>query len=152
MEKTKQIRSLFTQRGLRFTQQRRAIYEALEATKSHPTADDLFHMVSPRLQGLSLATVYNTLEALCDAGLALRLPSGGSAKRGGGSARYDATVENHLHLRCSRTGVVADVPKDFSSKLLEQISPSVLRELEHQMGFKIQLVQIELVGQFHKAS
>ena len=42
---------------------------------------------------LSLATIYNTLEAFCQAGLAQRLPTPN------GCCRYDATLENHLHVR-----------------------------------------------------
>ncbi|MCC7408355.1 MAG: transcriptional repressor [Phycisphaeraceae bacterium] len=141
-------RGLFVRHGLRHTRQRQAIYEALAATKEHPTADDLFRMVSPRAPGLSLATVYNTLEAFCEAGLAMRIASTSNGKRGMGSARYDATVDNHLHLRCQQTGAVADVPEEISQRLLDRIPSELLAELEAKLGFKVEQVQIEFIGKF----
>lgn len=141
-------RNLFVRHGLRHTRQRQAIYEALAATKQHPTADELYRLVSPGTPGLSLATVYNTLEAFCEAGLAARIASTSNGKRGSGSARYDATVDNHLHLRCQKTGAVADVPDELSQRLLEQIPRELLAELEAKLGFKVEQVQIEFVGKF----
>ncbi|MCC7205281.1 MAG: transcriptional repressor [Phycisphaeraceae bacterium] len=141
-------RGVFTRHGLRHTRQRQAIYEALAATKEHPTADELFRMVSPRTPGLSLATVYNTLEAFCEVGLAMRIASTSNGKRGTGSARYDATVDNHLHLRCQQTGAVIDVPDELSQRLLDRIPSELLAELEAKLGFKVEQVQIEFVGCF----
>lgn len=142
------VQDLFASRGLRCTKQRRAIYDALASTTSHPTADQLYKDVSGRVTGLSLATVYNTLEAFCQAGLAQKMP-GGTSSTGSGtaSARYDATVDNHLHVRCARTGEVIDVPHDLSDRLLGSMPREVIDELERRLGFQIDQVQIELVGQ-----
>lgn len=141
---------LFAARGLRCTRQRRAIYDALAASREHPTADELFRMVCPRGNcsdsgdGLSLATVYNTLEAFCQAGLAHKLPGAGE----NGSARYDAVRGNHLHLRCQDSGALADVPDELSAKILDRLPADLLAELERHLGFKIDQVQVELVGKF----
>lgn len=139
------VQELFGIRGLRCTRQRKAVFEALRSTTAHPTADELHRMVASHLEGMSLATVYNTLEALCAAGLAQKLP--GSGPHGNGSARYDATVDNHLHLRDSRTGTLADVPPHLSRALLEQLPRPLLAEIETRLGFRIRQVQIELVGE-----
>lgn len=141
------IESLFAQRGLRCTRQRKALYEALSATRTHPTADELFRSVGASVSGMSLATVYNTLEAFCDAGLVQKIPGAGV----NGSARYDATCDNHLHTRCERTGTVADVPHDISHQILDAIPEQILRDLEDRMGFKIRQVQVELVGEYPAA-
>lgn len=140
------MQQLFSTSGLRCTRQRLAIYDALRMTKSHPTADDLFQMVkgSGLSEGMSLATVYNTLEAFCRVGLAQRLPGTGD----NGSSRYDATHEDHVHVRCEQTGTVADVPEELSEQILHRIPKTVLRRLEQEMGFKIEHIQIELVGSF----
>ena len=135
---------LFANAGLRYTKQRRALYEALARSKQHPTADELHHLVQTHLPGISLATVYNTLEALCGAGLAQKLPSANP----GGSARYDADLSHHLHIRCSRTGAVADVPEDLSRAILDMIDDGQLAELEDRLGFTIQQVQVEFVGEY----
>lgn len=139
------LNELFNARGLRCTRQRRAVYEALRSTTAHPTAEELYHLVGDRVNGLSLATVYNTLEALCSVGLAQKLPSHGP--HGNGSARFDATVEDHLHLRDARTGQVADVPAHLSRALLDRLPRKVLDEIESRLGFRIKQVQIELIGE-----
>ena len=144
------IQHLFATRGLRCTRQRVAIFEALLADETHPTADDLFRKCASHggAKGdcLSLATIYNTLEVLCEAGLAQKLPGAGE----NGSARYDAAHGrgHHLHLRDHATGRVDDVPDDLSQRFLDHIPPQLLRELEEKLGFKIAQVQIELVGRY----
>ncbi|MFP4145830.1 MAG: Fur family transcriptional regulator [Phycisphaeraceae bacterium] len=138
------IDDVFALRGLRCTKQRKAVFSALSATTAHPTADELFHEVRQQIPGVSLATVYNTLEAFCRAGLVQKLPGVGI----NGSARYDATRDDHLHLRCERTGTVADVPEDLDRKIRERIPKSAIKELEQRLGFKINQIQIELVGEY----
>lgn len=141
----KALTRLFSEHGLRCTRQRQAIYEALAKSKQHPTADELFQMVASRVPGMSLATVYNTLEAFCRAGMAQKLPGTGT----NGAARFDAIVHNHVHLCCTRTGAVADVPDDLSGEILQHIPAEVLRQVEQRFGFRIDQVQIELVGEQH---
>ena len=91
-------RNLFTQHSLRCTTQRVALFDTLCACKSHPTAEELFSMVKPKMESLSLATVYNTLDALCEVGLAQKLPTPN------GTSRYDADMSEHLHVRIKDTG------------------------------------------------
>src|SRR4051794_11092571 len=50
--------------GLAVTEQRRAIFAALAASREHPSAEQLFNAVRSRVPNLSLATVYKNLEAL----------------------------------------------------------------------------------------
>jgi Fe2+ or Zn2+ uptake regulation protein len=133
---------LFARHGLRCTRQRLAIYEHLLGDKTHPTADDLHRKVTRKLAGVSLATVYNTLEALCDAGLAQKLPAGEN-----GSAHYDANVDGHLHTRCTRTGQVADVPDELSDAVISRIPPELLARIEAETGFDVRRIQIELIGE-----
>lgn len=141
---TDRIETLFAHRGLRCTRQRRALYEALATSRAHPTADELHRLANQRMRGISLATVYNALEAFCEAGLVQKLPGAGT----NGSSRYDALREEHLHMRCQNTGAVADVPPDVSRQIRECISPQVLREIEQRLGFEVDQVQIELVGRY----
>ncbi|MEX0653762.1 MAG: transcriptional repressor [Phycisphaeraceae bacterium] len=141
------IEALFASHNLRCTKQRKAIYEAIAATREHPTADDLFREVGRDMPGMSLATVYNTLEAFCRAGLVQKLPGAGL----NGSARYDAARDDHLHLRCRHSGAVADVPDTVGQRVLENLPRDLLDEIERSLGFKINQVQIELVGEFTKS-
>ena len=54
--------------GLSVTRQRLAIFEALAASREHPSAEDIHRAVRRRVPQLSLATVYKNLEALRDIG------------------------------------------------------------------------------------
>jgi Fe2+ or Zn2+ uptake regulation protein len=140
------LQKTFTDHSLRCTRQRRAVYEALSTCKCHPTADELFRMVKDQAEGMSLATVYNTLDVLCGAGLAYKIAGCGD----NGSTRYDAGGDDHLHLRCKQTGQVMDAPHDLGKRILEHIPQHLLDELQQHTGFKVDKVQLDLVGEFKK--
>ena len=137
------LSSIFSQHGLRCTKQRVALYEALYNSTAHPTADELYRILNGKVPAMSLATVYNTLEAFCEAGLAHKMPGVGI----NGSARYDAAREdNHLHVRCRVTGAIADVPKELSNEILKSIPKKLLKKLEEQLGYAVDQVKIEMIG------
>ena len=139
---------LFAERGLRATRQRTAIYEALMATKRHPTAEELFDSVQRTCPGMSRATVYNNIDALADAGLIQVLPPEGH----NGPARYDATTDQHIHLRDAKTGRVADAPEVLSASLVDSLPKDVIAQIETAMGFKCDRIRIELVGSYEEAA
>lgn len=87
----------------RHSRQRQAVYEAVQASGGHPTADDVFDMVRRQLPQVSLGTVYRNLEVLAERGDILRLDAAG------GQRRYDRTTKSHCHIRCERCGRVDDV-------------------------------------------
>ena len=136
----KHIRTLFAERDLRCTAQRLAVFETLANTRSHPTAEELRALVNERGIELSLATVYNTLEAFCNAGIAMRLASPT------GSCRFDANTDPHLHITFRDHDSIIDVPPDLSRRLLAQVPDSVLREIESTLGVEIESLNIELVA------
>jgi Fe2+ or Zn2+ uptake regulation protein len=92
--------------GLTPTIQRMAILEFLEKTRAHPTADEVLCHVRKRFPTVSRATVYNTLDALTQAGVILRITVEP------GVVRYDADMGPHAHFRCRVCGVVHDLPLD----------------------------------------
>ncbi len=98
------IRALFAIHNLRCTEQRVAVYEVLRTSKSHPTVEELHQLARSRVDRLSLATVYNTVKALCDAGLARRFTMSN------GCSRYDADTCGHLHVCLWDTCELRDVP------------------------------------------
>jgi Fe2+ or Zn2+ uptake regulation protein len=130
------IRELFSRHGLRCTRQRRDLYEILADSKDHPTAEILFQRAQTSDAGLSLATVYNTLEAFCSHGLCRRMP----AAEGG--ARFDANVDEHFHVRTT-DGRILDVPDDLGGALRSAIPGGVVDEIERRLGVSIEDVRIE---------
>ncbi len=124
------IREIFHKRDLRCTRQRELVYSALAATKSHPTAEELFDSVHTLDGAISLATVYNTLEILQEAGLCRRLPSAS------GPARFDADMTDHVHITTPK-GEVIDLPDDLSRRLLDSLPSGVIADLERRTGMSL---------------
>lgn len=125
--------------GLRCTRQRQVIFEALKATREHPTAEELFQSVRSVEPGLSLATVYNTLEALTACGLVRKL----ACPSGSGACRFDAENHDHVHI-ASPDGRLMDAPAEISDRLLASIPPPLLRELEERMGVKVSGLSLQV--------
>src|SRR5262249_20926350 len=96
------LRAVLNANGSRCTRHRTAVYAYLKRVDTHPSAEEVFRAVRLQEPGISLATVYNSLEALVDAKLAVKMC-------GEGPARYDCRTENHYHVRCLRTGRVRDI-------------------------------------------
>lgn len=131
------IRTILEGRGLRCTRQREQIFEALMASKLHPTAEELFSSVRALEPGLSLATVYNTLEAFTARGLARRLPCPA------GPCRYDADTSEHVHIT-TPDGRLLDLPCDLSRRLLAGVPDDLLAEIEVRTGMKIDALQVQV--------
>jgi Fur family transcriptional regulator, stress-responsive regulator len=89
--------------GLRVTEPRRAVYDALR-DQPHAKADDLFARVRTTVPGTSLQSVYNALGDFADAGLVRRIEPAGHP----GMFELRAG-DNHHHLICSDCGRVEDV-------------------------------------------
>ena len=140
MRHTLETHDLFAQHGIRCTRQRVEIYDALAASKAHPTAEELHTLVSAVSPGVSLATVYNALEAFCDADICRKIPMPE------GGARFDADLEEHLHLRMPG-GEVRDIPLDLGDKLLQSVPADVIADLEQRMGVRIRGVRVELLAE-----
>lgn len=92
--------------GVRFkrTPQRLAILDYLDGNTSHPSAEDVYRMVSKKYRSMSLATVYNTLNAFSKAGSLRELTIDPSRKR------YDPDTSDHNHFLCVLCGRIEDIP------------------------------------------
>ena len=117
-----------------------AVYESLSQTTRHPTAEELFHRVKPETQKLSLATVYNALDALCNAGLVRRMPMSN------GCCRYDADMSLHVHVRFRDTCEIQDVPQELNDKLLDRLPKDVLRQIADSLDASIEGVSVQLIA------
>jgi len=137
---SQETRELFASRSIRCTRPRILIYETLLVAKSHPTAEELHQSVRLVDAGISLATIYNTLDLLVDHGLARRI---GNRSTGSGASRYDADQYPHIHLVLD-DGRVIDAPEDLGKELTEAIPADLLERLAKHAGvdaLKIEIVQ-----------
>ena len=95
-----------TKHKLRKTPERYAILEKVMEMNSHFIIDSLHQLLEADGYHVSLATVYNTMQLLVDAGLVRRHTFGKQ------TAQYEKIIGsaiNHHHLVCSRCGKVKEV-------------------------------------------
>lgn len=127
------LREAMERSGQRFTAQRAAVFRFLHATDTHPTADEVYRTVRSDLPGISLGTVYKSLETLVGCGLARKLAGGN------GSARYDGRMDPHFHARCLECGRLRDVPGPAR--------PESFVDMPIAMGgFAVTELRLEVVG------
>jgi Fe2+ or Zn2+ uptake regulation protein len=107
MEST--LSAALRERGQRVTPQRLVVARVLDELRRHATAEMVFGEVSARMPGVSLPTVYATLELLEELGLVARVASEG------GAIVYDPRTEEHHHLVCRRCGAIVDVDADVQT-------------------------------------
>jgi Fe2+ or Zn2+ uptake regulation protein len=93
---------LLHRRGQRVTSQRLVMLRELRRLRRHATAEEVHRAVEHELPGVSVPTIYATLDLFVELGLARRIdmPS---------AALYDAGLEPHQHAVCRRCGRVEDV-------------------------------------------
>lgn len=89
--------------GLRMTRQRREVYRILLSTRDHPTAQDVFRRVIETVPHISLATVYNCLEALVEHGVIRQVNFDREP------SRFCPNREEHGHFHDQKTGTIHDV-------------------------------------------
>ena len=89
--------------GFRFTPQRRHVYDVLSQQLDHPTAEEVFMRAKRGMPEISLATVYNCLDAL----VASRMVRQVQLQRG--ATRFCPNMEEHAHYHCDKCSAVFDV-------------------------------------------
>lgn len=130
------IRQLLAEKGLKITPQRMVITDYLVHEETHPTAEEVYEAVRDRLPAISVATVYNTLNTLVDAGVVCAVATEP------GKTRYDANMKAHHHFIDRRTGQIYDIPWETVSQLCDSLGE----------GFEIADYQITFYGEYNPKS
>lgn len=120
------------QYNVRVTPQRQAILRFLKQTDSHPTAEEIYEHVRHSFPGISLATVYNTVNLFVELGLVRELSH---SER---SSRFDGDVSDHYHLVCNRCGSIAD----YRGRDLDELEAEVTRDT----GFQVSSRRVDFFG------
>ncbi|WP_050603347.1 iron response transcriptional regulator IrrA [Ruegeria sp. 6PALISEP08] len=94
--------------GLRPTRQRVALAELLvgDGRHRHVTAESLFDSAKANGDAVSLATVYNTLRAFCEAGVLQEITVDGS------KSYFDTNTHDHPHFYWEDEARLSDAPSD----------------------------------------
>lgn len=94
--------------GLRPTRQRLALAALLvgDGEDRHVTAESLYALSSQSGEKVSLATVYNTLRAFCEAGLMQEVVVDGAR------SYFDTRMDEHPHFYWEDSARLTDAPAD----------------------------------------
>jgi Fur family transcriptional regulator, ferric uptake regulator len=128
-----EVLGLIRRRGGRVTATRRAVVAALLGGRGeHLTAEDVVARVQRSQPEVHLSTVYRTLDALQDLGVATHV------HLGHGPSTYHLAVESHHHAVCDGCGEVTELPADLFD--------GVARQVERDTGFRIDPAHFALPG------
>jgi Fe2+ or Zn2+ uptake regulation protein len=89
--------------GFRFTPQRQHVYDVLMDERDHPTAEEVFIRAKRGMPEISMATVYNCLDALVRSGVARQV----TVDRG--ATRFCPNMQEHCHFYCHTCENVFDI-------------------------------------------
>jgi len=112
-EQQERLTTRLTTGGFRFTPQREHVYAVLLQKRDHPTAEEVFIRAKRDLPDISMATVYNCLDALVQCGLARQV----TVDRG--ATRFCPNMREHCHFYCDNCQSVFDIelPPEAGLKL-----------------------------------
>ena len=128
-----EFKRLIRQRGFRVTPQRKAILQAVVDGKGHSSIEEVYRRVHERTPDINLATVYRTLNFLCELRLLV------AADLGGKNWVFELAGEKpHHHLVCRKCGKVVRIEQDEVQALIDQI--------HQQRGFVIDMDHMALFG------
>lgn len=124
------IKATFVEKGLKATQQRIVVYEALMRMMNHPTAEMVYDAIKEQNPTITLATVYKTLDTFVSHALATKVMTDG------GYLRYDGNMDSHGHIYCENTNEIIDfedhelhdiLQKYFTEKKINNLSVKDIR-------------------------
>ena len=88
--------------GLKATPQRIWVYGYLLENRTHPDCDEIYEALMSNDKRITRSTVYNSLQALVDHGLAIEVTLDGER------VRYDGFTKLHGHFKCQNCGRIYD--------------------------------------------
>ena len=101
------------------TKYEKAIYELVNESKDHMSADVIYQKIRDIYPGVSLATIYNNLNKLTEEGLIRKI-------RIDDKDRYDRILR-HDHIICARCGKIIDHEfNDLTKTLREEFNGDLL--------------------------
>ena len=123
-------------RGIRMTEQRRAILSVIETAKKHLDAGQILRKAQRLNSAVDRSTVYRTLDLLKRHRMVDEL----DLMHMEGEAHYyeRKLARDHIHMACLRCGKITE----FVSEIFE----SLKQQLEHDCRFTIVVARLEVGG------
>lgn len=135
-----QFKQLLKDKGLKVTNQRVLILEALASCPDkHLTAEEIYELVKVDYPEIGLATVYRTIQMLLDLNLVDRINlDDGYVRYEIGNRNADTSKHHHHHLICLSCNKVIS----FEDDLLEELE----KKITDKEGFQIVDHEVKLYG------
>lgn len=134
-----EVQKRLKESGLKATPQRLAIYQVLLQRHDHPSAEQVHAAIQKQNPGISLGTVYKTMDTLVEAGLASKVNSAD------GVLRFDGKTHTHGHLHCTRTGKILD----YEDEELETLLKDYFRR-KKLPNFEVEDFEVRVTGQLRE--
>jgi Fur family ferric uptake transcriptional regulator len=121
------VQQYLASRGLRHTQARRKILDAVFGSHEHFTADGLLDKMRRRGERVSRASVYRTLSMLCEGGFVE------SREFQRGQMMYESMLgqHHHDHLICTGCGHIIEFENDEIERLQDATAAAHKFTIEH---------------------
>lgn len=135
-----QFRQLLRKNGLKVTNQRLMVLEALAACPDkHLAAEEIFELVKVDYPEIGLATVYRTIQLLYELHLIDRVNlDDGFVRYEIGNIHEEQIKHHHHHLICKKCGKVIS----FRDDLLEDLEEKIMKTT----GFSVVDHEVKLYG------
>lgn len=120
--------------GLRMTRQRWEIYRLLMTQRDHPTANEVFRRIQKKLPTISLATVYNCLEALVKHGIVRQVNFDREP------SRFCPNLAEHGHFHDESSGAIHDItfkPGIDLAEVLDLPEGTIITDIELTLRGKL---------------
>ena len=108
---------------MRYSKQSEEVLNTVLNSNNHPDAKEIYELVKLKIPNVSLSTVYRNLNTLAKEGLIRKI------ELDDGNDRFDKTLCQHNHLKCTTCGKVIDIAPKLDQK--------EIKEIESKTGFKI---------------
>lgn len=131
----KEITNKLTEKGLRITPQRVAIFEAILKLDNHPTAENIIEYIKKKYANISTGTVYKVLDSFVENHLLKKV------KTENGTMRYDPLLSNHHHLFCTETNKIVD----YEDRELDELLHDYFQKNKIK-NFRIQDINLHVTG------
>ena len=125
MENVELLVEALKKEGLRFTEQRKSIWDEITSSDDHREAEDIFLSLRKKNINVSRATVYRTIDVLVKNNLVRKLDIGDAP------SKYENKIDSHHHdhMICLETGDIIE----FYNEELENLQD----EIAKKHGYKV---------------
>ena len=125
MENIELLIEALKKEGLRFTEQRKSIWDEITSSDDHREAEDIFLALRKKNINVSRATVYRTIDVLVKNNLVRKLDIGDAP------SKYENKIDSHHHdhMICLETGNIIE----FYNEELENLQD----EIAKKHGYKV---------------